>query len=164
MDLFSSDIFSVFYFISQVDGLCKLLKQNVKTLKSIEFIHCKLSTSFVNCICESLSVEGVSTHGIHHFSIKTSSFLERDSFPLPVGLASFLATGRYGPFLAQFFFLFWLGLVEQVQLIFPLSSSILLRVLNSLTYLLGLLLRFTCTLSIWNSICFCCLLYYTRIS
>lgn len=75
--------------------MCKLLKQNVGTLKSIEFIHCKLSTSFVNCICESLSVEGVSTHGIHHFSIKTSSFLERDSFPLPVGLASFLASGRY---------------------------------------------------------------------
>lgn len=85
--------------------MCKLLKQNVKTLKSIEFIHCKLSTSFVNCICESLSVEGVSTHGIHHFSIKMSSFLERDSFPLPVGLATFLARGRYGPFLAQIFIL-----------------------------------------------------------
>ncbi|CAK9158513.1 unnamed protein product [Ilex paraguariensis] len=77
-----------------VVGLCKLLDQNSETLTSIEFIHCKLSSTFVDAICDSLHIKGLQTHGVKHFSIKTSSFMEINSLPLPVGLASFLSSGR----------------------------------------------------------------------
>ncbi|XP_028065188.1 uncharacterized protein LOC114268248 isoform X1 [Camellia sinensis] len=77
-----------------VEGLCKLLNQNRGTLKSLEFIHCKLSSTFVNTICDSLHVKDLQTHVIEHFSIKTSSFLETNQFSLPIGLASFLSSGR----------------------------------------------------------------------
>lgn len=80
--------------IEQVDGLCRLLKQKVETLKSIEFVHCKLSTSFINAICDSISAEGFKSHGIHHFSIKTSSFGQTGFISLPPGLESFLLSGR----------------------------------------------------------------------
>ncbi|KAG6429073.1 hypothetical protein SASPL_107112 [Salvia splendens] len=77
-----------------VEGLCKLLSQSTETLKSIEFIHCKLSPDFVNAISDSLHMTGLQVHGVEHFSIKRSSFLQADSSPIPAGLASFLTSGR----------------------------------------------------------------------
>lgn len=82
------------YATFQVEGLCKLLNQNSETLKSIEFIHCKLSPDFVNAICDSLHKEGLQAHGVECFSIKRSSFLQADSSPIPSGLTSFLTSGR----------------------------------------------------------------------
>lgn len=77
-----------------VEGLCKLLNQSSESLKSIEFIHCKLSPDFVNAICDSLHMKGLQSHGVEHFSIKRSSFLQADSAPVPVGLTRFLTSGR----------------------------------------------------------------------
>ncbi|GFP91072.1 hypothetical protein PHJA_001251200, partial [Phtheirospermum japonicum] len=77
-----------------VEGLCKLLHQNSETLKSVEFIHCKFSPTFIDAICNSLHTKGLQTHGVKHFSIKRSSFLQTDSSPIPVGLLSFLTSGR----------------------------------------------------------------------
>ncbi|GAV63852.1 LRR_6 domain-containing protein [Cephalotus follicularis] len=77
-----------------VDGLCKLLIQNSETLTSLQFIHCKLSSSFVNAICGSLHRKSMQTHGIQHFSVHTSSFLENDPVALPPQLVSFLSSGR----------------------------------------------------------------------
>ncbi|KAK3032181.1 hypothetical protein RJ639_035006, partial [Escallonia herrerae] len=72
-----------------VEGLCKLLIQNKKTLVSLDFVHCKLTPGFLNSICDSVQM-----HGIQHFSIKMSSLLETRSFSLPVGLEHFLSSGR----------------------------------------------------------------------
>ncbi|CAA0825735.1 RNI-like superfamily protein [Striga hermonthica] len=77
-----------------VEGLCKLLNQNSETLKSIDFIHCKLSPTLINAICDSLHMNGLRSHGIEHFLIKRSSFLQSDSSPVPIGLISFLTSGR----------------------------------------------------------------------
>ncbi|XAR61011.1 hypothetical protein NMG60_11034583 [Bertholletia excelsa] len=77
-----------------VEGLCKLLNQNIETLKSIEFIHCKLSSDFLNAICKSLCKEETEVHAIEHFSIKASSFLETRQSSCPIGLAYFLSSGR----------------------------------------------------------------------
>ncbi|XP_011014860.1 PREDICTED: uncharacterized protein LOC105118587 isoform X2 [Populus euphratica] len=77
-----------------VDGLCKLLLQNSETLTSLEFIYCKLSPTFVSAICGSLNVVNTHTHGIKHFSINTSSFLEINPVSLPPGFVSFLSSGR----------------------------------------------------------------------
>ncbi|KAG2712084.1 hypothetical protein I3760_04G108300 [Carya illinoinensis] len=75
------------------DGICRLLNQNSETLTSIEFIHCKLSSDFFNAICNSLIMKGIQTHGIQNFSI-ISSFLESNQVRLPMGLESFLSSGR----------------------------------------------------------------------
>ncbi|KAF5458282.1 hypothetical protein F2P56_022319 [Juglans regia] len=75
------------------DGVCRLLNQNSETLTSLEFIHCKLSSDFFNGICNSLIMKGIQTHGIQNFSI-TSSFLENNQVRLPMGLESFLSSGR----------------------------------------------------------------------
>ncbi|KAK2986373.1 hypothetical protein RJ640_026637 [Escallonia rubra] len=80
---------SFLWTISQVEGLCKLLIQNSKTLVSLDFVHCKLTPGFLNSICNSLQM-----HGIQHFSIKMSSLLETCSVSLPVGLEYFLSSGR----------------------------------------------------------------------
>ncbi|KAJ4849155.1 hypothetical protein Tsubulata_037619 [Turnera subulata] len=80
--------------VDQVDGLCKLLVQNKETLTSLEFIYCKLSETFVNAICQCLDINNKHAHGIQSFSISTSSFLEPGTVSLPVGLASFLSSGR----------------------------------------------------------------------
>ncbi|OMP06386.1 Leucine-rich repeat, ribonuclease inhibitor subtype [Corchorus olitorius] len=89
---------SVFYVIqlwcTKADGLCKLLSQNCKTLTSLKFIHCKLSSTFVDAICDSLSLRGAETHQIQHFSISSSSFLEPDPVNSAHRLASFLSSGR----------------------------------------------------------------------
>ncbi|XP_057965674.1 uncharacterized protein LOC131156192 isoform X3 [Malania oleifera] len=77
-----------------VDGLCKLLSQNSETLMTLEFIDCKLSSTFLNAICGSLCMKGVQTPKVQHFSIKSSSFLETNMVSLPIGLESLLS-GRF---------------------------------------------------------------------
>ncbi|XP_002521155.2 NACHT, LRR and PYD domains-containing protein 14 isoform X2 [Ricinus communis] len=77
-----------------VDGLCQLLIQNRETLTSLEFVHCKLSSTFVDAICRSLEIKDKQTHGIKNFSIRTSIFLETDLVSLPPSLVSFLSSGR----------------------------------------------------------------------
>ncbi|KAF7804571.1 protein NLRC3 [Senna tora] len=78
----------------QIDGLCKLLTQHSKTLSSLEFAHCTLSSDFVNAICGSIVLNGAQRHGIHHFSINASSFPDLGTVSLPSGLKSFLSSGR----------------------------------------------------------------------
>ncbi|KAG9142616.1 hypothetical protein Leryth_011690 [Lithospermum erythrorhizon] len=75
-----------------VQGLCKLLFQINGSLTSIKFMHCKLSSGFVNSICNSLFIDS-KTHGLQHFSITASSILEKDS-SIPLGFTSFLSSGR----------------------------------------------------------------------
>ncbi|KAL3029217.1 hypothetical protein AAZX31_03G151600 [Glycine max] len=78
----------------QIDGLCKLLAQHCRTLTSLEFVHCALSTDFINAIFGSLVIERVQKHGIQHLSIIATSFLEPCTVSLPSGLVSFLSSGR----------------------------------------------------------------------
>lgn len=85
----------ILYAFLQIDGLCKLLNQNSESLTSLEFIHCKLSSDSINAICSSLPTKNVQTHGIKNFSINTSNFLETNPVSLPLGLVSFLTSGRY---------------------------------------------------------------------
>ncbi|KAL6271277.1 hypothetical protein ACE6H2_028188 [Prunus campanulata] len=75
-----------------IDGLCKLLNQSSESLTSLEFIHC--SSDSINAICSSLPTKNVQTHGIKNFSINTSNFLETNPDSLPLGLLSFLSSGR----------------------------------------------------------------------
>ncbi|GMJ09033.1 hypothetical protein like AT2G20210 [Hibiscus trionum] len=77
-----------------VDGLCKLLNQNCRTLTSLEFVHCKITSSFMDAICGSLYMSGAETHQIQHFSISSSNFHEMDPVSLAHSLASFLSSGR----------------------------------------------------------------------
>lgn len=70
------------------------MSQNCETLTSVKIIHSKLSSDYVNAICDSLHMKGLRTHGIQIFSINTSSFLEANSFSIPVGLESFLSSAR----------------------------------------------------------------------
>ncbi|XP_077227277.1 RNI-like superfamily protein isoform X2 [Tasmannia lanceolata] len=79
---------------SHVDGACKLLKQNSETLLCLEFIHCRMSpTSWVD-ICDSLYTKGIPRHGIRYLSIKSSSILGSNPASIPIGLLSFLSSGR----------------------------------------------------------------------
>ncbi|XP_039032568.1 NACHT, LRR and PYD domains-containing protein 5-like isoform X2 [Hibiscus syriacus] len=80
--------------MEHVDGLCKLLNQNSRTLTSLEFVHCKITSSFMDAICGSLYMSGAETHQIQHFSISSSSFHEMDPVSLAHSLASFLLSGR----------------------------------------------------------------------
>ncbi|PKI76816.1 hypothetical protein CRG98_002802 [Punica granatum] len=77
-----------------VDALCDLLIWNSETLTSIEFIHCNLSSRSVDAICGSLYSKGRQCHGIQHFSVHGSSFLDSNRVTLPYSLSSFLSSGR----------------------------------------------------------------------
>ncbi|KAF5732608.1 hypothetical protein HS088_TW17G00138 [Tripterygium wilfordii] len=77
-----------------IDGLCKLLIQNSATLTTLEFIHCSLSSAFVNAIFSSLHRRSGQAQGIQDLSIKTSNFLEPSLVSLPLALATFLSSGR----------------------------------------------------------------------
>ncbi|PHT46671.1 hypothetical protein CQW23_15829 [Capsicum baccatum] len=77
-----------------VEGLCKLISQNYRSLKSIKFMHCKFTVASLNAICDLLCMHSPQALGIQHFSIKTSSFLENDFPTLPAGLVSLLSSGR----------------------------------------------------------------------
>ncbi|WOG85922.1 hypothetical protein DCAR_0105115 [Daucus carota subsp. sativus] len=78
----------------QVEGVCKLLSQNVETLSSLHFNHCKLSAEFVNAICDSLFLKDIPTHRIQHFTVNTSRLLEFNSISIPTGLKSLLSSAR----------------------------------------------------------------------
>ncbi|VVA99819.1 unnamed protein product [Arabis nemorensis] len=76
-----------------VEPLCKLLIQSRETLTSVEFIHCKLSSSFLGAICASLHEKDIHTNGIQRFCIKTSS-IDIDPLAAPSAFISFLKSVR----------------------------------------------------------------------
>ncbi|XP_024016061.1 NACHT, LRR and PYD domains-containing protein 5 isoform X2 [Eutrema salsugineum] len=76
-----------------VEPLCKLLIQSRETLTSLEFIHCKLSSSFISAICASLHEKDIHTNGIQRFCIKTSS-IDIDPLSAPSDFISFLNSVR----------------------------------------------------------------------
>ncbi|KAI4300111.1 hypothetical protein L6164_033525 [Bauhinia variegata] len=78
----------------QIDGLCKLLAQHSKTLTSLEFFYCSVSSDFVKAICDSVVIKGVQRHGIEHLSINSSSSVDSWTATLPSELVSFLSSGR----------------------------------------------------------------------
>ncbi|KAK8688580.1 hypothetical protein V6N13_087340 [Hibiscus sabdariffa] len=78
----------------QFDVLRKLLYQNCRTLKSLQFEGCEISSSFMDAICGSFCMSGAETHQIQHFSISFSNFYEMDPVYLGDSLASFLSSGR----------------------------------------------------------------------
>ncbi|KAH9607641.1 hypothetical protein KSS87_014163 [Heliosperma pusillum] len=59
-----------------VDGVCKILSQNKENIESLEFANCKISSTFVEAICQTLSMKGTEMHVIKHFAVKSSKFLE----------------------------------------------------------------------------------------
>ncbi|XP_015077141.1 uncharacterized protein LOC107021072 [Solanum pennellii] len=77
-----------------VEGLCKLISQNYRSLKSIKFMHCKFTVSSLDAICDLLCMHSPQALGMQHFSIKTSNFLENNFQSLPAGLISLLSSGR----------------------------------------------------------------------
>ncbi|XP_050363520.1 uncharacterized protein LOC126782339 [Argentina anserina] len=77
-----------------INGVCKLLNQNSETLTSLEFIHCTLSSASITEICTSLSPRSLQAHGIKHFSISTTRFLEANPSSVHIELVSFLSSGR----------------------------------------------------------------------
>ncbi|CAN4098097.1 unnamed protein product [Withania somnifera] len=77
-----------------VKGLCKLISQNYRSLKSIRFMHCKFTVASLNAICDLLCIHCPQALGMQHFSIKTSSVLENNFSSLPAGLISLLSSGR----------------------------------------------------------------------
>ncbi|GAY40169.1 hypothetical protein CUMW_049990 [Citrus unshiu] len=81
-------------FEEHVQALCKLLIQNSETLASLEFLHCKLSPSFVEGICRSLCSKRKRIHKIENLSIDISSFIENCPSSVVVELVSFLSSGR----------------------------------------------------------------------
>uniref|UniRef100_A0A1J3CGG9 F-box/LRR-repeat protein n=1 Tax=Noccaea caerulescens TaxID=107243 RepID=A0A1J3CGG9_NOCCA len=76
-----------------VEPLCKLLIQSRETLTSLEFIHCKLSSSSISAICASLHEKDIHTIGIQRFCIKTSS-IDIDPLAAPSAFISFLNSVR----------------------------------------------------------------------
>ncbi|PKA48437.1 RAN GTPase-activating protein 1 [Apostasia shenzhenica] len=80
--------------ICMVDGVVKLINQNVETLVSIALVYCKLSSMNVNMICSSVYHMGTCMHGIQYFSIKSSTIFGSKSSSAPSGLLSFLSSGR----------------------------------------------------------------------
>ncbi|XP_056845944.1 uncharacterized protein LOC108806476 isoform X3 [Raphanus sativus] len=76
-----------------VEPLCKLLSQSRETLSSLEFIHCKLSSSFISAICASLLEQDIHTTGIQRFCIKASSFVI-DPLAAPPAFVSLLNSVR----------------------------------------------------------------------
>lgn len=80
--------------IRQVEPLCKLLIHSRETLTSVEFIHCKLSSSFLGAICASLHEKDIHTNGIQRFCIKSSS-IDIDPLAAPSDFISFLTSVRY---------------------------------------------------------------------
>ncbi|KAJ0966560.1 hypothetical protein J5N97_023477 [Dioscorea zingiberensis] len=86
-------VFRRIIFKNNVDGVCGLLRQNRDTLKSLEFIHCYLSSVTFNQICSSI-FEGTKTHGVKSFSIKSSRIFDSKKSYLPSAFVWFLSSGR----------------------------------------------------------------------
>ncbi|KAK4778603.1 hypothetical protein SAY86_006131 [Trapa natans] len=75
-----------------IEVLRDLLIQSSETLTSVEFSYCKLS--IIDAICNSLYMKGMHNHGIQHFFVHGSRFLDKNEVPLPNGLSSFPSLGR----------------------------------------------------------------------
>ncbi|GAB4841291.1 hypothetical protein Ancab_022023 [Ancistrocladus abbreviatus] len=78
----------------QVGGLCRILSQNSETITSLEFVNCKLSSSFIDAICDSLFLKGKQSHGVKQFTIQASKFADANMNSLPDKFVSFLSSGR----------------------------------------------------------------------
>ncbi|GAB4824835.1 hypothetical protein Ancab_007705 [Ancistrocladus abbreviatus] len=78
----------------QVGGLCRILSQNSETITSLEFVNCKLSSSFIDAICDSLFLKGKQSHGVKQFTIQASKFTDANMNSLPDKFVSFLSSGR----------------------------------------------------------------------
>ncbi|KAM0941958.1 putative leucine-rich repeat domain superfamily [Dioscorea sansibarensis] len=78
---------------SHVDGVCDLLRQNRDTLKSLEFVHCRFSSTSFSQICSCIFGES-ETHGIKSFSIKSSCVTDSKKSSLPANFVLFLSSGR----------------------------------------------------------------------
>ncbi|XP_021722113.1 uncharacterized protein LOC110689656 isoform X1 [Chenopodium quinoa] len=74
------------------DGLCMILKQNRETISSLEFVNCKFSLAILEAICNTLEMEGTQAHGVKHFSVKASKFLEENPAFFPPKLVSLLSS------------------------------------------------------------------------
>lgn len=103
----------------QVEGLCKLISQNYRSLKSIKFMHCKFTVSSLDAICDLLCMHSPQALGMQHFSIKTSSFLENNFQSLPAGLISLLSSGRYSGFHCSFHQLLYLTVLCFILIMIP---------------------------------------------
>lgn len=75
-----------------VDGLCRILKQNSRTITSLEFINCKISLASFEAICDSLNLESAPMHGVKHFAVRGSKLSEASPVSLPPKLVSFLSS------------------------------------------------------------------------
>ncbi|CAN8270954.1 unnamed protein product [Cochlearia groenlandica] len=76
-----------------IEPLCKLLIQSRESLTSLEFIHCKLSSSFISAICASLPEKDIHTNGIQLFCVKSSS-IDIDPLAPPSAFITFLTSVR----------------------------------------------------------------------
>lgn len=78
----------------QVDGICKILMQNIDTIASLEFVDCKLSSDFMDAIYDALHPKTAHIHGLEEFAIRASKLYEAGSASLPVRLVSLVLSGR----------------------------------------------------------------------
>ena len=63
--------------MDQADGLCLLLNQIKKSLRVLDFRHCRLSQDKLSKIHVSLMVDGADSHLLNHlFVISSSTFFE----------------------------------------------------------------------------------------
>ncbi|GAB4848332.1 hypothetical protein Ancab_002999, partial [Ancistrocladus abbreviatus] len=77
-----------------VGGLCRILSQNSETITSLEFVNCKLSSSFIDAICDSLFLKGKQSHGVKQFTIQASKFTDANMNSLSDKFVSFLSSER----------------------------------------------------------------------
>lgn len=75
-----------------VDGLCKILYQNRKTITSLQFVNCNISLDFFDAICDCLAMEGSPIYGVKHFAVRSSKLIESNPASLPQKLVSFLSS------------------------------------------------------------------------
>ncbi|XP_074317237.1 uncharacterized protein LOC141653391 isoform X2 [Silene latifolia] len=75
-----------------VDGVCKILCQHKENIEFLEFANCKISSSFVEAMCQTLTVKGTEMHVIKHFAVKSSKFLEANPASLSPMLLTFISS------------------------------------------------------------------------
>lgn len=78
----------------EVSGVCLLLSCHVKTLLSLEFIHCQLYTAVMDRICNSLCQLGSQNHEIQRLIIRSSRICESKSLTFSGGLLNFLSYAK----------------------------------------------------------------------
>ncbi|KAG6476231.1 hypothetical protein ZIOFF_065469 [Zingiber officinale] len=70
-----------------------LLKQHRHTLRSLEFIFCRIPSAIFEQFFGCMHIDGSETHGIHDLYIKSSRVFDNKSSLVPSGLLSFLVSG-----------------------------------------------------------------------